>query len=50
LVPPELLERAVLDVDRVTRMLGLPADELRAARAETCAPRAGAPGRLTTPV
>ena len=34
LVPPELLERAALDVDRVAHVLGLPADELRAARAE----------------
>lgn len=34
LVPAELLERGGLDVDRAARALGLPADELRASRAE----------------
>jgi hypothetical protein len=34
LVPAELLERAELDVDRAAGALRLPADELRAARAE----------------
>jgi hypothetical protein len=34
LVPAELVERAELDVDRAAGALGLPADELRAARAE----------------
>jgi hypothetical protein len=34
LVPAALLERAELDVDRAARALRVPADELRAARAE----------------
>ena len=34
LIPEELLERAELDVDRAAAALGVPADELRAARDE----------------
>jgi hypothetical protein len=34
LIPEELLERPALDVDRAAAALGVPADELRAARAE----------------
>lgn len=34
LIPGELLERPALDVDRAAATLGVPADELRAARAE----------------
>ena len=34
LIPAELLERRVLDVERAAAALGVPADELRAARAE----------------
>jgi hypothetical protein len=34
LVPPELLERAGLDIELAAPALGLPVDELRAARAE----------------
>ena len=34
LIPEELLERPELDVDRAAAALGVPADELRAARAE----------------
>jgi hypothetical protein len=34
LVPPELLERAQLDVERAARALRVPVDELRTARAE----------------
>jgi hypothetical protein len=33
LIPGEVLEREVLDVDRTAAALGVPADELRAARA-----------------
>ena len=45
LIPGELLERPALDVDRAAAALGVPADELRAARDEHAAsaraPRAG---------
>jgi hypothetical protein len=34
LIPEELLERPELDVDRAAAGLGVPADELRAARAD----------------
>ena len=34
LIPEELLERQELDVDRAASALGVPVDELRAARAE----------------
>jgi hypothetical protein len=34
LIPEELLERQELDVDRAATALGVPVDELRAARAE----------------
>jgi hypothetical protein len=38
LIPDELLERLDLDVDRAATALGVPADELRAARDEHCGP------------
>jgi hypothetical protein len=44
LIPEELLERLELDIDRAAAALGVPVDELRAARDDHCGP-AGVPRR-----